>query len=61
MSRKYRSDALAAIHETIKSLQNVGAIDKQTLRHFADACLTPILPLKPHEIKTITAATPQNG
>ena len=42
MSKKYRSDALAAIHETMEALHVVGAIDKQTMRQFDDACLTPI-------------------
>jgi putative transcriptional regulator len=41
MSKKYRSDALAAIHETMEALHDVGAIDKQTMRRFDDACLTP--------------------
>ena len=53
MSKKYRSDAMAAIHETMEALHDVGAIDKQTMRRFDDACLTPIRPLKPEEIKAI--------
>jgi len=53
MSKKYRSDAMAAIHETMAALHDVGAIDKQTMRRFDDACLTPIKPLKPEEIKAI--------
>lgn len=53
MSRKYRSDAMAAIHETMEALHDVGAITKQTMRHFDEACLTPVRPLSPHEIKAI--------
>ncbi|MEO8099219.1 MAG: DNA-binding transcriptional regulator [Acidobacteriota bacterium] len=53
MSKKYRSDAMSAIHETMEALHAVGAIDKQTMRRFDDACLTPIRPLKPKEIKAI--------
>ena len=53
MSKKYRSDALAAIHETMEALHVVGAIDKQTMRQFDDACLTPIRTLMPDEIKAI--------
>ena len=53
MSKRYKSDALAAIHETMVALHEVGAIDKQTMRHFDDACLTPIRPLTPEEIKAI--------
>src|SRR5438270_4052104 len=53
MSKKYRSDAMAAIHETMEALHDISAIDKQTMRRFDDACLTPIRPLKPKEIKAI--------
>ena len=53
MSKKYRSDAMAAIHETMEALHSAGAIDKQTLRQFDEACPTPIRPLKPEEIKAI--------
>ena len=41
MAKKYRSDAFAAIHETMEALHDVGAIDKQTMREFDDTCLTP--------------------
>ncbi len=53
MSKTYKSDALAAIHETMEALHAVGAIDKQTMRHFDDACLTPIRQLTPDEIRAI--------
>jgi putative transcriptional regulator len=55
MSKKYRSDAMAAIHETMEALHDVGAIDKQTMRRFDDACLTPIRPLKPEEPTALSA------
>ena len=53
MTKKYRSDAMAAIHETMEALHGAGAVGKQTMRRFDDACLTPIRPLKPKEIKAI--------
>ena len=53
MPKKYRSDALAAIHETVEALHEVGAIDKKTLREFDDACLTPIQALTPEAIKAL--------
>jgi putative transcriptional regulator len=53
MSRKYRSEAMAAIHETMEALQTVGAIDKQTMRRFDNACLTPVEPLSPKQIKML--------
>src|SRR5258705_13608254 len=53
MNRKFRSDAMASIHETMEALHKVGAIDKQTMRHFDDACLTPVQMLTPKQIKAI--------
>jgi putative transcriptional regulator len=53
MSKKYRTDAMAAIHETMEALHDVGAVEKQTMRRFDDACLTPVRLLKPEEIKAI--------
>jgi putative transcriptional regulator len=53
MSKKYKSDAMAAIHEMMADLHVGGVIDKQTMRRFDEACLTPIRPLKPDEIKAI--------
>ena len=53
MSKKFKSDAMAAIHEMMADLHVGGVIDKQTMRRFDEACLTPIRPLKPAEIKAI--------
>ena len=53
MSRKYRSDVMAAIYETMEALHDVGVIDKQTMWRFDDACLMLIRSLKPEEIKVI--------
>ena len=53
MPKKYRSDAFAAIHETMEALHEIGAVDKQTMREFDEACLTPIQVLVPEEIKAI--------
>ena len=44
---------MAAIHETMQALRDVGAIDKKTMRRFDVACLTPIRRLKPKQIKAI--------
>jgi putative transcriptional regulator len=51
--KQYRSDAFAAIHETMQALHRVGAIDKQTMRRFDEACLTPVKPLTPKQIRAI--------
>ena len=53
MAKEYRSDALASIHETMEALHEVGAIDKQTMREFDDACLTPVEPLSPDAIRAL--------
>jgi len=53
MTKKYRSEACAAIHETMEALHDMGAIDKQTMREFDEACLTPIRALTPDEIQLI--------
>jgi putative transcriptional regulator len=52
-AKKYRSEALAAIHETMEALHEVGAIDKRTMRGFDEACLTPARVLTPEEIRQI--------
>jgi putative transcriptional regulator len=53
MSKKYRSDVMASVHETMEALHKVGAIDKQTMRRFDDACLTQVHPLTPKQIKAL--------
>jgi putative transcriptional regulator len=53
MTRKYRSDAMVSIHETMETLHEVHAIDKQTMRRFDDACLTPVRALSPKPIKAL--------
>jgi putative transcriptional regulator len=53
MTSKCRSEAFAAIHESIEALHEVGAIDKQTMREFDEACLTPVRMLTPDEIRSI--------
>jgi putative transcriptional regulator len=53
MTKKYRSEALAAIHETAEALYEIDALDKQTMREFDGACLTPVHPFTPEEIRAI--------
>lgn len=50
---KYRSDAFAAVHETAEALYEIGAIDKQTMREFDEACLTPVRVFSPDEIRRL--------
>jgi putative transcriptional regulator len=53
VTRTYKSEALAAVHEMMEGLHEAQAIDKRTLREFDDACLTPAVPLQPDQIKAI--------
>ncbi|WP_396434296.1 helix-turn-helix domain-containing protein [Limnohabitans sp.] len=53
MPKKYRSDAMAAIHETMEALHEVGALDRQTMREFDETCLTPIEMMLPEQIKAL--------
>lgn len=53
MVKKYRSDAFAAIHETMEALEEVGALSKQTMREFDEACLAPIQPMPPDRIRAL--------
>ncbi len=53
MTKQYRSPALASIHETAEGLHAAGAIDKRTMRQFDAACLTPVRPLTPQDIRAL--------
>ncbi|GGK42184.1 helix-turn-helix domain-containing protein [Salinarimonas ramus] len=49
----YRSDALAAIHETASDLHDAGVMAKRTMRRFDEMCLTPVKPLGAEEIRAL--------
>ncbi|MBU3694340.1 MAG: DNA-binding transcriptional regulator [Rhodocyclaceae bacterium] len=53
MTSRYRGDALAAVHETMEALHEIGAVGKRTMREFDEACLTPVRVLGPEEIRAI--------
>jgi putative transcriptional regulator len=38
-TRAYRSDALAAVRESMQALHRIGAVSKVTMREFDEACL----------------------
>ena len=52
-SKAYRSEALAAVHETASGLHEAGVMDKRTLRRFDELCLTPVRPIGPDEIRAL--------
>ena len=53
MPKQYRSPVMASIHETAEGLHAAGVMDKQTMRKFDEACLTPVRPLAPEEIRSL--------
>jgi putative transcriptional regulator len=53
MGKKYRSDALAAVHETVLGLTEAGVMDHRTMKTFDQMCLTPVEALTPLQIRRI--------
>ena len=53
MGKKYRSDALAAVHETALGLTEAGVMDKRTMKAFDEMCLTPVEELTAEQIRQI--------
>jgi putative transcriptional regulator len=53
MTKTYKNDAFAAIHETAEALHVHGFIDKTTMREFDESCLAPVENMTPEEIRTI--------
>jgi putative transcriptional regulator len=50
MNKKYKSDALKALHETAEGLHRIGLINKKTMRDFDSSCLTTVEKLTAKEI-----------
>jgi putative transcriptional regulator len=53
MAKAYKSEALAAVHESMTDIHKIGAIDSKTIREFDRACLTPVLKLSPAAIRRV--------
>ncbi len=53
MTKGYKSNVKAAIHETATDLHEAGLIDKQTMRRFDASCLTPVHEFTPAEIRAL--------
>jgi putative transcriptional regulator len=53
MNKQYRSNIMAAVHETVEDLHDAGLMDKFTMREFDKLCLTPIRHFVPEEIRQI--------
>ncbi len=53
MTKKYKSDALEALHQTAEGLHRIGLVDRKTMRDFDASCLTPIEKLSAEQIAAI--------
>ena len=53
MSKVYKSEIMASVHEMVERFHHNGSIDKRTMREFDDGCLTDVQPLAPGEIKLL--------
>lgn len=56
MTKTYKTELMASVHEMMEGFHESGTIDKQTMREFDEACLVPANPLKPDEIRAIREA-----
>lgn len=52
-ARRYRSEALGALHEIMQGLHDKGLVTKETMRTFDVGCLTPVVDLDPDAIRAI--------
>ena len=50
---KYKSDAFEAIHDSVIGMYRAGTIDKATMRHFDETCLSIPPELGPAQIKQL--------
>ena len=53
MTKTYKSELSAAIHETAEMLHENRIIDKTTMREFDESCLAPVVPISADEIRSI--------
>ena len=53
MARGYKSEVLAAVHETALGMSEAGVMDKRTMKAFDEMCLTPVEAMSPAEIRAL--------
>ena len=53
MAKQYKSEALAAAHETAQGLADTGVMAKRTMKAFDEMCLTPVEQMPPEKIRAL--------
>ena len=53
MAKGYRSEVLAAVHETAHGMTEAGVMSKLTMRAFDEMCLTPVEEMSPEDIRAL--------
>ena len=53
MAKQYKSEALAAAHETAQGLADAGVMAKRTMKAFDEMCLTPVEEMTPEKIQAL--------
>ena len=51
--RRYKDDMSEAIHSSASALFKIGAMDKATMRHFDESCLSVPARIEPQQIKKL--------
>jgi len=51
--KRYKSEAFAAIHETMEALHHHAFVSKKTMRGFDRACLVELSDMEPEEIRSL--------
>lgn len=55
MGLTYKSNAMAAVHESMQGLLEAGAIGKKTMRKFDEMCLMPVREFSAEDIRRLRA------
>ena len=55
-TRRFKSDALEAVHSASAGMYRAGTIDEATMRDFDETCLAVTPPIAPAEIKRLREA-----
>lgn len=53
MVKQYKTEALAAVHETAVGLMEAGVMEKRTMKAFDEMCLTPVEEMTAEEIREL--------